>query len=208
MKKYFEYGEKEIDYLINRDKTFGEVIKQIGHINREVEPDLFKSIVRSIVGQQISTVAQRTIMSRIKEHYTPITPDVINKADSNHLQSLGLSHRKVSYIKEFAKKVVEGEIHLDKLPLLSDEEVIAILTTLKGIGPWTAEMTLLFSMERPNILSYGDLAIQRGLKMIYNLEELSKEDFKKFYKIFSPYASVASLYIWEVAGGKLEKKEG
>lgn len=197
--KYFEYGNKEIDYLSSKDEKFKKAIKDIGIIKREVNPNIYQSIVRSIVGQQISTAVQNSIMNRLVTMFPSFDAKSIALASDEDLRSLGLSTRKVTYIKEFSQKVFKGELDLDKLKTLSDDEVTNILTSLKGIGPWTAEMTLLFSLQRPNIFSFGDLAVKRGLQNLYGYETVTKEIFEHYRKLFSPYGSVASLYLWELS---------
>ena len=107
----------------------------------------------------------------------------------------------MDYILDFAQKVRSGQFDVERLHSMTDDEAIAALSSLKGIGVWTAEMILLFCLQRPNIFSYGDLAIQRGIRMVYRHKELPRERFERYRKRFSPYCSVASLYFWAVAGG-------
>ncbi|WP_281612928.1 DNA-3-methyladenine glycosylase [Flammeovirga sp. SubArs3] len=203
-KYFFEYDQEAIDHLKQKDKKLGEVIDQIGLIKRETYPDLFEAIIKSIVGQQISTKAQVTILRRLSDKIGTIEPKAIDALSTEELQSLGMSFRKVGYIKDFAEKVVNKEFDIDALHSMNDEEVSTTLSALNGIGPWTAEMMMIFSMQRPNILSYGDLAIHRGLRMIYRHRKIDKEKFQRFWKRYTPYASVASLYLWAVAGGHIE----
>ena len=200
---YFQYGATQTDYLKQRDPILGAVMDTIGHINREVDPDLFSSVIYHMIGQQISTKAQATIWQRMKDQFTIIDASSIAAADPKTLQSLGLTFRKVSYIQDFATKVKTGVFDLENLTSLSDEEAIGQLTQLKGIGVWTAEMILLFCMQRPNIFSFDDLAIQRGLRMIYHHRKITRQLFEKYRRRFSPYCSVASLYLWQVAGGAI-----
>lgn len=202
--KYFPYGDTEIDYLKKKDKKLAEVIEQIGPIQREVEGDLFESVVRHIVGQQISTKAQRTVCGRLDDLLGNMSAESILDVGTEALQQCGMSFRKAEYITDFAQKIHAKEFDLDALYDLSDEEVIARLTTLRGIGVWTAEMLLLFSMLRPDVLSYGDLAIVRGLRMIYHHRNIDRKRFEVYRRRFSPYGSTASLYIWAVAGGAIE----
>lgn len=201
---YFLYGEKEIEYLRNKDKKLAYVIDTIGHINRIVDTDLFSSVVHHIIGQQISTKAQQTIWQRMKDVYGEVTPKTIVNADKNQLQSLGITFRKAEYIKDFSEKIICGEFDLTAVETLSDQEAIAALASLKGIGVWTAEMILLFCLQRPNILSYGDLAILRGMRMVYHHRKIDKKLFEKYRRRLSPYCSTASLYFWAVAGGAIE----
>lgn len=201
---YFTYGEKEIEYLKRKDKKLGRVIDYIGYINREVDPDLFSSIVHNIIGQQISTKAQNTIWNRMKEELVEINADTILNTDVSKIQQFGITFRKTDYIMDFARKIKSGEFDLNSISKKSDEELILELTSLKGIGVWTAEMIMLFCLQRPNVFSYGDLAILRGIRMVYHHKVVDRERFERYRKRFSPYCSVASLYFWAVAGGAIE----
>ena len=170
---YFSYGETEVSYLRRKDKRLCAVIDQIGHIDRAVDTDLFSSVIHHIIGQQIST------------------------------QALGMTFRKAEYITDFAEKVHTGAFDLDAVERMSDKDAIEALRALKGIGVWTAEMILLFCLQRPDIFSYDDLAIQRGLRMVYHHREIDRALFEKYRRRFSPYCSVASLYLWAVSGGAI-----
>ena len=119
------------------------------------------------------------------------------------LQGLGMTFRKAEYITDFAEKVHTGAFDLDAVAHMPDAEAIRELSSLKGIGVWTAEMILLFCLQRPDIFSYDDLAIQRGLRMVYHHREISRERFEAYRRRFSPYCSAASLYLWAVAGGAI-----
>lgn len=200
---YFQYGEKEIAHLKKADKRMAEVIDRIGPIRRETIPDLFTALVHSIVGQQISTKAHITIWRRITSELGEITPDRIVSLPPERLQGFGLSYRKVGYIRSAARKILSGELDIDALKEMSDREVCERLTGLDGIGRWTAEMLMIFSMQRPDILSFQDLAILRGLRMVYHHRDIDRSRFEHYRKRFSPYGSVASLYLWAVAGGAL-----
>ena len=198
---YFAYGEKETEYLSRRNKKLAEVIKKVGHVNREVDTDLFSSVVHHIIGQQISMKAQATIWQRMRQDLGTVCAESILGAGIPKLQSYGMTFRKAEYLTDFAQKVQAKEFDLEGIWQKSDEEVIRELSALKGIGVWTAEMILLFCMQRPDVFSYGDLAILRGLKILYGKEEISREQFETYRKRFSPYGSVASLYLWAVSGG-------
>lgn len=201
---FFQYGEKEINYLKRKDKKLAWAIEQIGHIERRLDADLFASVVRHIVGQQISSKAQATVWARLEERLSVVTPASVHAASAEELQSLGMSLRKAEYIKDFASKIVSGEFALQAVEQLSDEEAIAALSSLKGIGRWTAEMILLFCLQRSDILSYDDLAIQRGLRMLYHHRKITRELFNKYQKRYSPYGSTAALYLWAISGGAIE----
>ncbi len=197
---YFQYGDKETEYLKKKDKVFGEIIEKIGHIEREMDNDLFSSVIHHMIGQQISTKAQATIWWRMKEQFEEITAESILAAEIPELQSFGMTFRKAEYIKDFAEKVQSEAFDLEEISRLPDSEAIKMLTSLKGIGVWTAEMILLFCLQRPNIFSFDDLAIQRGLRMVYHHRKIDRRLFEKYRRRFSPYCSIASLYLWAVAG--------
>lgn len=116
------------------------------------------------------------------------------------IQMFGTTIRKAEYIIDFAERVNSGEFDLESIKEMADEEAITELSSFKGIGVWTAEMILLHCLQRPSILSYGDLAILRGMSMVYHHKDIDKERFERYRKRFSPYCSVASLYFWAVAG--------
>ena len=162
----FAYGEKETEYLKKKDKKLAEVIDRVGHVYRKTDPDLFSAVMRHIVGQQISTKAQATVWQRALDKFSAVTPEAIDHASVEDIQSVGISFRKAGYMKDFARKVVPGEFDLAAVEHMSDEEAIEALSSLKGIGVWTAEMLLLFCLERPDVLSFGDLAVLRGLRMV------------------------------------------
>ena len=200
---YFCYGEYEMEYLKAKDDRLGDVIEKIGHVDREVDTDLFSSVVHHIIGQQISTKAQATIWSRMQAQFGEVNAERISATDIDTLQSFGMTFRKAEYIKDFAEKVKTGEFVLQEISRLPDDEAIQALASLKGIGVWTAEMILLFCLQRPNIFSFDDLAIQRGLRMVYHHRKIDRKLFEKYRRRFSPYCSAASLYLWAVAGGTI-----
>ncbi|WP_297022000.1 DNA-3-methyladenine glycosylase [uncultured Dialister sp.] len=200
---YFEYGRKETDHLKSRDKRLGEAIDRIGHIYRKVDPDLFSSVIHHIIGQQISTAAQETIWKRLTDKVGTVDADTLLSMSREELQSIGTTFKKVDYMKDFAEKVKTGAFAIDALDSMSDEEVIKQLSSLKGIGQWTAEMIMTFSMQRPDIVSYGDLAIHRGMRMLYRHRKIDVLKFRRYRKRYSPYGSVASLYLWSIAGGAI-----
>lgn len=199
MEKYFEYGDTEIQYLSAKDEKMARLIEETGHIYRVVNPDLYSSLTNSIVGQQISTAAHNTIRNRIIEKFGQLTPEKVMATTDDELKSVGISYRKVGYIKDFSSKILTGEIDIESLHTMSDEEAVKELMKIKGVGKWTAEMMLTFSMARPDVLSYGDLAIRRGIMKLYGLEELSEEKFHQLTDKFSPYRTTAAFYFWHYA---------
>ena len=200
---YFPYGNKEIEFLSQRDKKLGEAISRIGHINRETEKDLFASIIHHIVGQQISTAAQATIWRRLTDKMGTVNAVGLLGLGRDEIQQVGITFKKADYILDFAQNVYQGNFNVDSLYSLTDDEVIRELSGIKGIGVWTAEMIMTFCMQRPDIVSFGDLAILRGMRMLYRHREIDKTKFEKYRKRYSPCGTIASLYLWSIAGGAL-----
>lgn len=200
---YFQYGQAELEHLQRRDQKLGTAIERIGLIERPVNPDLFSSLIKSIVGQQISTKAQLTIWGRLNDCFDPFGPEKLASATAEDIQSSGLTMRKAIYIQEISEAVHSGEVDLPALEEMSDDDVIAELTKLRGVGVWTAEMLLTFSLRRPDVVSFGDLAIRRGMRMLYRHHKITRPLFEKHKRRYSPYGTTASLYLWAIAGGAL-----
>jgi len=195
---YFEYGEQEINHLRKKDKKLGAIIDRIGIIKRRVNPDIFSSLVESIIGQQISAKAADTVCRKLDE-LCGMDSQRLHALTIEEVQSCGMSMRKAGYIKNIAEAAENKVIDFNALSEMSDREIINSLTALKGIGVWTAEMLLIFSLMRPDVVSYGDLAIRRGMMRLYKLKELPLERFQRYAKCYSPYGSIASLYLWHIS---------
>ena len=200
---YFQYGAEETDYLTKKDKRLGDIIARVGPVEREVDPDLFSAVVHHIIGQQISTRAQLTVWSRMRDTLGTVNAETILAAGVPKLQSLGMTFRKAEYITDFAEKVRAGAFDPAAVAAMPDAEAIAALSSLRGVGVWTAEMILLFCLQRPDIFSFDDLAIRRGLRMVYRHRTITRALFEKYRRRFSPCGSVASLYLWAVSGGAI-----
>ncbi|MCT8250209.1 DNA-3-methyladenine glycosylase family protein [Proteus faecis] len=197
---YFQYGEKEINTLKNRDKRLAALIERIGDIKRPLTPDLFTALVKNIIEQQISVSAAETVNLRLLKLCEGIyTPERIAKLSEQEIQQCGMTMRKAGYIIGIADAVISEKLNLNKIPDMTDKEVIDTLIQLKGIGVWTAEMLLISSLNRPDILSWGDLAIQRGIMRLYRHKTLNKSRFARYRKRYSPYGSTASLYLWALS---------
>jgi len=195
----FKYGKAELDHLKSRDRKLGRAIDRIGMIERQVIPDLFEALVHSVVAQQISSKAAATVWARLRAALPDITPGEVSAADVADIQRCGLSMRKASYIKGIGEAAVSGELDLAGLRDMPDALVIERLSSLPGIGVWTAEMLLIFSLCRPDVVSWGDLAIRRGMMNLYGQKDLSRAQFDRFRKRYSPCGSVASLYLWALS---------
>ncbi len=204
MERYFRYGEREIAYLKGRDKRLAEVIDRVGMVRRPVVPDLFAALAHAIVGQQISTKAHETVWRRMTETLEGVTPEAVLRLPPEALQACGISFRKVGYIRSAARKIVSGAFDLGELSAMDDPAVCAKLSELEGIGVWTAEMLMLHSLQRPDVLSFGDFGVRRGLRMVYRHRRIDRVLFDRYRRRYSPYGSVASLYLWAVASGAVE----
>lgn len=196
----FEYGSQEILYLKSQDKMLGAAIDKIGMIKRKIMPDPFTALVLNVVSQQISKKAAETVGKRLYEILDNITPESVVQAELSEIQGCGMTRKKAGYIKGIAEAAISGQVDFKTLHLMSDAEVITKLNSLAGVGVWTAEMVLIFSLCRPDVVSYKDLAIRRGMMKLYGLTEISQVQFEQYRKKYSPYGSVASLYLWALAG--------
>ncbi|HBP30256.1 MAG: DNA-3-methyladenine glycosylase family protein [Advenella sp.] len=196
----FQYGDTEIEWLSKRDKRLAQAIERIGLIERNTLPDLFAALIRCIIDQQISTAAARTVNARLLQVCGgQMSAEALLAAGAENLQRCGTSMRKVQYMLGVAEAVQSGELNLPAIAAMDDAQVIQTLTGLKGIGIWTAEMLMIFSLGRPDVLSWGDLAIQRGIMRLYNHKTLPRERFERYRRRYSPYGSTASLYLWALS---------
>jgi DNA-3-methyladenine glycosylase II len=195
--------------LAKADPTMGELIERVGKIDlakrlrrrREERPaDAYGALLRAIVGQQLSTKAARTIYLRVLDVFDGVTPspEQLLEANEADLRGAGLSGRKVEYIRDLASHVLSGELELDHLDELGDEEAIEEIVAVRGLGQWTAEMFLLFHLERPDVLSGDDLGIRKAVQIEYGLEEMpAPQRVLEIGEPWRPYRSLASLYLWE-----------
>ena len=185
------------------------LIERVGEIDlatrlrrrsEERPADACGALLRAIVGQQLSTKAARTIYGRVLELFggsTP-SPEQLLEAEEGELRACGLSGRKVEYVRDLASHVIEGELELDRLERLSDAEVIEEIVAVRGLGVWTAEMFLIFHLERPDVLSGGDLGIRKAVQIEYGLSEMpTPARVIEIGEPWSPQRSLASLYLWE-----------
>jgi len=200
MTHYFAYSDDELAALAKKDKKLGRAIERIGRIEREVQPDLFAALVESIIAQQISGKAATTITNRLTVLCHGISPQAIAALSDAEIQQCGMSHRKAGYVKAAAQAALTGELSLANLAELDDAAAINLLTKLPGVGVWTAEMLLIFSLQRRHVFSYGDLAIKRGICKLHGHKEMDRTRFERYRKRYAPYESIASLYLWHISG--------
>ena len=195
--------------LATADPTMAALIERIGKLDiatrlrrrQEERPaDAYGALLRAIVGQQLSTKAARTIHGRVLELFGGATPspEQLLEASEEDLRACGLSGRKTEYIRDLASHVISGELELDRLEELGDEEVIEEIVAVRGLGRWTAEMFLIFHLQRPDVLSGGDLGIRKAIQIEYGLEEMpSAKRVLEIGERWRPHRSLASLYLWE-----------
>ncbi|WP_168120180.1 DNA-3-methyladenine glycosylase 2 family protein [Paenibacillus sp. HB172176] len=197
--RLFRYGQKELDYLSGADERLAAAIRHFGMLDRVVVPDLFIALLNAIVSQLISVKAASTIWGRMQDKLGDMTPQNIAAHPPEFIQSCGISMKKAISIRSIAEAVANGAFELDKLHELPDEEVMKQLVAWNGIGRWTAEMLMIHAMERPDIVSWGDFAIRKGMMRLYGLESLTKPEFEQFRSKYAPYGTVASIYLWEIS---------
>jgi len=195
--------------LAAADPRMAALIERMGKLDiatrlrrrKEERPaDAYGALLRAIVGQQLSTKAARTIYLRVLDLFggTTPTPEQLLEASEEDLRGCGLSGRKTEYVRDLARHVLSGELELDRLPELEDEQVIEEIVAVRGLGRWTAEMFLLFHLQRPDVLSGGDLGIRKAIQVEYGLEEMpTPTQVLEIGEPWRPHRSLASLYLWE-----------
>jgi len=191
--------EKGLKHLRRADPVMKAVIRKAGPYTVKPRRDRFYMLVASIISKQISGSAARSIRQRLLDNLAPekLSPESLSRLTPEVLRTLGLSSQKASYMLDLANRVRTGELRLDKMGRLSDEKVIEELVKVKGIGVWTAQMFLMFSLGRLDVFPHGDLGVRTAMKTLYGLGELpDKETSQKIATIWRPYASIASWYCW------------
>jgi DNA-3-methyladenine glycosylase II len=195
---------KADEHLRSVDHVMRGLIDAGGPIHPERDrrgsrPDPYEALARAIVGQQLSTKAARSIWDRLLEilggSFPP--PAELLAVDSEAIRSAGLSRAKVAFIRDLAQRIDDGRLEVSALGGLSDEDVVAALTEIKGVGPWTAEMFLIFHLGRPDVLSTGDLGIRRAAQLAYGLDDLpGPHDLERIAEPWRPHRTLGCLYLW------------
>lgn len=190
-----------IAHLSRVDPIMAGAIERVGICILEPNPDIFEALVDAIISQQISVRAADAIMARLRAA-TPgglIAPDALIQLDHDALRAAGLSTPKAHYIRDLTERVASGQLPLSHLPELDDEAIIAHLTTVKGIGRWTAEMILIFALGRLDVLPVDDLGFAEGVREAYQLEERpNRKDLLVRGDVWRPYRTIATWYMWRV----------
>lgn len=193
----YDIKDEKVQYLISTDVTLGRLIRFINNSELLLEMDGFKCLVKYVIGQQISDKARETIWKRIQAIYKNISPEKILMKDVSVLREAGLSGRKSECIKRLADEVINRNLDFKAFDTLQNDEIIHRLTMIKGIGQWTAEMYLIYSLGRENVLSKGDKTIRRVIQWMYNLDQLpSKQVLESYFDKWSQYSTIVSAYLW------------
>ncbi len=190
-----------INHLSKNDNTLSTIIKKFGKCNIQKDTNYLKAIISYIIGQQLSLTAASKINQRFWNKFgeKPNLDDIIN-TDTKTFKEIGLSQAKIVYVKDLCVKIKNKVVSLKGISKKTDEEIIAELTKVKGIGIWTAHMFLIFTLGRLNVLASKDLGIKKGIKLIYNLTELPTESEVEEIAVknkWNPYNTVACIYIWK-----------
>ena len=200
--------KKAVKYLMKSDPELIPLLDAFKIQDLQPETDYFKSLTRSIVYQQLSGKAAKTISDRFillyKDKSYPTPVDVIN-IDHEKLRSVGLSNSKAQYIKNIAHAFLDNPDTYDSLEKMDDQDIIDTLITIKGVGPWTAQMFLMFTLNRPDVFPVTDLGVQKGFKHYYKLSEMpTPGQMLKKSEQWAPYRTVVSLYFWRLLEGPFE----
>lgn len=199
MIKYLTVSSQAMDGLRKKDKRLGAYIDSVGPLTREGIVDPYEALLDCIIAQQVSSKVAVTVSKRFFDKYPLGDPEKVAQVPIEELRALGFSGSKASYLQGIAKVRCEGSIDFDTLGLKSTSEIMDILLPLKGIGRWTVEMLLIFTYEKQDVMSFGDLAIRRGIERLYHKKECTKEFFDTLYKRYAPYQTTASFYLWHAS---------
>ena len=197
---------KETDYLIAKDPRFAVLLKQFGYQSIDVRDDFYHSLIKNIIYQQLSGKAALKIFSRFSKLLDgQIIPDQVLAMNDKKIRSVGLSKQKCIYIKDLSERCMNGSLELSQLEHVGNQAVYNMLIKVKGIGPWTIDMFLMFSLGRLDVFPLGDLGIKKGVRILCELEELpSEEELKQISSKWSPYHTIAALYMWKLVDGPFE----
>jgi DNA-3-methyladenine glycosylase II len=192
-----EYWDRAKRALRRNDPIMGAIIGRHPRVHIVARGDAFLTLARAIVGQQISVKAAQSVWNRLALVVPEMAPQHVLAQERPRLRACGLSDRKVEYIADLAQHFSDGTVHVARWPQMSDEEVIAELIQVRGIGRWTAEMFLMFNLMRPDVLPLDDLGLQKGIRVAYfKGRKISLKRMRKLGEGWRPYRSVATWYLW------------
>ena len=189
-----------LQYLCKADSNLEKIIKVVGKYSIKIRNDPFQSLIESIIYQQLAGKAANAIYNRFINYYDnkEITPARILNSSNDNLKKVGLSNRKIDYLKDLASHIYDGRINLEELPKMNDEEIINKLVNVKGIGRWTSEMFLIFSLGRQDVLPVTDLGVRKAIQKVFSLSELPKpHTMIEIAEPWRPYRSIATWYLWK-----------
>lgn len=202
----FKSDDERVRFLAGTDCKLATLITCIGDVDLEIEKDGFRCIVKYIVGQQISDRARETIWQRLCDLCEDLSPIGIHNLSDDDLRSVGISRRKVECIRNLARCLSEKEIEFEMLQSCSNNEIIDRLSSVKGIGRWTAEMYIIFSLGRLDVLSQSDGTIRRSIQWMYKLDDLpSANELTNYFNKWKGYETIVSAYLWKSVALGLQK---
>ena len=191
-----EYWDRAKRTLARRDPVMAAIMRCHPRVHMAQRGEPFHTLARAIVGQQISVKAAQSVWNRFAGVAVEIVPDKILRLKATQLRACGLSERKCEYISDLAQRFADGAVHVHRWPAMDDEEVIADLVQVRGIGRWTAEMFLMFNLLRPDVFPLGDLGLQRAIRLAYFKRKVSLKTMARLGENWQPWRSVATWYLW------------
>lgn len=198
----FEYdaAHPAFRYLSGIDPVLGRAISDVGAVSRPLDGEPFESLAKSIMGQQLSLKAADTIISRVEAHLGTLDADAVLAVDPDALRAAGLSRAKVAYLRDLSMRCRSGELDLSRLHALSDDEVVEQVTRVKGVGPWTADMFLIFALGREDVFSMGDGGLRRAAVLLYGDRAADDDVMRSIAQLWSPHRTAACFVLWELLG--------
>jgi len=193
--------------LCRQAPEFAPAVAAIKLESFECEGDLFRALVWSVISQQLSGRVAQVLCDRVETLLGKVTPEAVSGATFEGLRGCGISARKIEYLKGIAAAAMDDSMNFERLASLPDTEIISELVKLKGVGVWTAEMLLIFALGRKDILSFRDLGIRSGIMRLHKLDRLTEDDFEFYRRRYSPYGTLASLYLWRIKDDGLPSEE-
>lgn len=204
----FTMDTPSIKYLCSKDKRLAKVIQSVGEITYMPHDNAYEQIVDSIIGQMLANKVASVLRKRLLDLcFGSVTPHSINRLTDSEIKSIGISTSKVKYIRNLTESVFNGDVSFDNLDSKSDAEIIKMLTSVQGIGNWSAKMFLIFVLNRQNILPFEDMAFLQSYSWLYKTDDLKPASVKKKCQKWAPYSSIAARYLYRALDTGLTKKD-
>lgn len=199
----YNFNSKEVQYLIKQDERLKDLFLKLDEVIVNIDDDYFESLVGTIVAQQLSGKVARVIYQRVKALFDQeITPNKILSTDDESLRNVGLSYQKIKYLKSLSECYLDQTIDLLHLDTMNDQEIVDMLTKIKGIGIWSAQMFLMFSLGREDVYSVLDLGLRNAVKKLLDTPELTNDEIETISENWKPYRSIVSHYLWHASDNK------